>query len=315
MYTRPTTKIAAAPCQGPREPPYPATTSGSRARLAASTRPRPRRYASGARHSAPATAPTPWAVVSSAVVCATAREPPWVRCRAITGTSAMNGEAKNATTAIAQIAAQQDGSPRAARRPDHNEAIRPSDRPAGGARRTNASATTTARNDTAFATNATGYPNAATVAPARAGPTMRPRLNWAEFRETAARNSDCGTRSGRIACWNGPISADAAPCSVTSSTSAAGLSWPAATRTASRTALSAAARFPMISTGRRGSRSASAPPTGDSSPIGRNAPAATSTAQVAWPVSVMTSAPTATVCIQDPTVDMRPAAQSNVNAL
>jgi hypothetical protein len=227
----------------------------------------------------------------------------------------MNGEARNATTAIVPIAAQHDGSPRAARRPDHSDANRPSDRPAGGARRTNASASTTARNDTAFATNATGYPNAATVAPARAGPTMRPRLNWAEFREIAARNSGCGTRSGRIACWKGPISADAAPCSVTSSTSTAGLSCPAPTRTASRTAVRAAARFPMTSTGRRGSRSASAPPTGDSSPIGRNAPAATSTAQVACPVFVMTSAPTATVCIQDPIVEIRPAAHRTVNAL
>lgn len=71
----------------------------------------------------------------------------------------------------------------------------------------------------------------------------------------------------------------------------------------------------MTSTGRRGRRSASAPPTGDSTPIGRNAPAATRTAQVACPVSEMTSAPTATVCIQDPIVEMRPADHKSVNAL
>ncbi len=143
---------------------------------------------------------------------------------------------------------------------------------------------------------------------------MRPRLNWAELREMAARNSDGGTRSGRMACWNGPISADADPCSVTSTTSPTGLSWPVATATASRTAVTAAARLPMTSSGRRGRRSASAPPTGDSRPTGRNAPAATSTAQVACPVSDPTRAPTATVCIQDPTVEMRPAVHRSVKA-
>ena len=45
-----------------------------------------------------------------------------------------------------------------------------------------------------------------------------------------------------------------------------------------------AARLPTTSAGRRGMRSASAPPTGDRTPIGRKAPAATSTAQVALPV-------------------------------
>ncbi len=45
---------------------------------------------------------------------------------------------------------------------------------------------------------------------------MRPAFHWAEFSEEAARNSDRGTRSGRIAWLNGPISAEAEPCSVTS---------------------------------------------------------------------------------------------------
>lgn len=117
-----------------------------------------------------------------------------------------------------------------------------------------------------------------------------------------------------MACWNGPISALAAPCTVTSATSAGGLVRPAATSTASNRALPAAARLPRIRIGRRGSRSASAPPTGDSRPIGRNPPAATSTAQVAFPVSEMTRAPTATVCIQDPIVETRPAVHSRVKA-
>src|SRR6202167_6078302 len=110
----------------------------------------------------------------------------------MTGTSAMNGEASRAITAMLTIAAQHDGSRLAAASPDRSALNKPAAWPAGRPRRTNARATTTARNDTAFATNATGYPNAATVAPASAGPTMRPRLNWAEVSEVAARNSDCG---------------------------------------------------------------------------------------------------------------------------
>ena len=65
------------------------------------------------------------------------------------------------------------------------------------------------------------------------------------------------------------------------------------------------------STGRRGMRSARAPPTGASRPIGRNAPAATSAAQLACPVREITRAPTATVCIHEPTFDTRLADHSN----
>jgi hypothetical protein len=46
--------------------------------------------------------------------------------------------------------------------------------------------------------------------------------------------------------------------------------------------------------------------------MGRNAPAATRTAQVALPVFEMTRAPTATVCIQDPMYEMNPAIHSSV---
>src|SRR5258708_11014316 len=121
--------------------------------------PRPGRYARGARQNAPATAPAPWAVVSRAVVCATARPPPWLMWRAITGTRAMNGEARKATTAMAAMAARQDGSPRAAPQPDHSEASKPPDRPAGGARRPHAKAPAPAGKDTAVPTHAPGYPN------------------------------------------------------------------------------------------------------------------------------------------------------------
>ena len=60
--------------------------------------PLPKRAASGAIARAPATAPTPWAVVSRPVAEAIPRAPVWVRCRAITGTRAMKGDAKSATT-------------------------------------------------------------------------------------------------------------------------------------------------------------------------------------------------------------------------
>jgi hypothetical protein len=118
----------------------------------------------------------------------------------MTGTSAMNGDANSATTAIVTMAAQHDGSRRAAVNPSRSEGSRLVRVPLGGLNRTNASATTTARNDTAFATNAIEYPNAATVIPASAGPPMRPRFHSAEFSEAAARNSRFGTRSGKMAC-------------------------------------------------------------------------------------------------------------------
>ena len=97
-------------------------------------------------------------------------------------------------------------------------------RPGGGDSRTNSTATTTARNETALATNAAANPNAATAAPASAGPTIRPAFHWAELSELAARNSDRGTRSGRIAWLNGLMSADTEPCTVTMPSSASGLS-------------------------------------------------------------------------------------------
>jgi hypothetical protein len=46
--------------------------------------------------------------------------------------------------------------------------------------------------------------------------------------------------------------------------------------------------------------------------MGRNAPAAIRTAQLAWPVREITSAPTATVCIQEPTFDTRLADHSRL---
>ena len=73
----------------------------------------------------------------------------------MTGTSAMNGEARNATTAIVPIAARQDGSARAAVNPSRSEDSRPVRWPLGAASRTKASAITTARKDAALARKAT----------------------------------------------------------------------------------------------------------------------------------------------------------------
>ena len=66
----------------------------------------------------------------------------------------MNGEARKATTAMVTIAAQHEGSRLAAVKPDRSAAEQARRTAAGGASRTNASATTMARNDTALAVNA-----------------------------------------------------------------------------------------------------------------------------------------------------------------
>ncbi len=51
------------------------------------------------------------------------------------------------------------------------------------------------------------------------------------------------------------------------------------------------------------------PPNGESSPIGRNAAAATRPVQPGRPVRAVTKTPTATVCIHEPTLDNRAAHQ------
>ena len=104
----------------------------------------------------PATAPTPCAVVSTPGAAATARAPPPVRRSAMAGTRAMKGEAITPTTAMEHTADQQPGSPRATANPSRSEASRLLPPPVPGARRTQASAATTARNETALAAKATG---------------------------------------------------------------------------------------------------------------------------------------------------------------
>src|SRR5207248_5399669 len=60
---------------------------------------------------------------------------------------------------------------------------------------------------------------------------------------------------------------------------------------------------------RRSTRSAMAPPTGENRPMGRKAAAATMPVHRLWCVFAVTRAPTATVCIHDPTLETRAALQ------
>ena len=57
-----------------------------------------------------------------------------------------------------------------------------------------------------------------------------------------------------------------------------------------------------------------APPTGDSNPMGRKAAAATRPVHRACPVWTVTSTPTATVCIHDPTFDTSAADQTRAKS-
>ena len=114
------------------------------------------------------------------------------------------------------------------------------------------------------------------------------RLNSAEFSDAAARNSDRGTRSGRIACWNGPTRAAAQPCGDQAEQHhrAGG---PRATRIAIATAMTPRPGCPRRAP-RRGSRSARPADRGDQAQ--RQERGRDEHRQVALPVCEMTSAPT-----------------------
>jgi len=73
-------------------------------------------------------------------------------------------------------------------------------------------------------------------------------------------------------------------------------------------------RLAAMMKARRSIRSASAPPTGDSTPMGRKAATATRAAQMAWSVAATTRAPTATVSIHVPTLETRPPAKSSAKS-
>ena len=100
-----------------------------------------------------------------------------------------------------------------------------------------------------------------------------------------------------------------APPRKASTTSTAGGSWPVAARTARTVAKPISARVVAISHRRRSSRSAKAPPSGASSPMGMKAAAATRPVQAGWSVRAKTRTPRATVCIHEPTLDTSAADQ------
>ena len=138
--------------------------------------------------------------------------------------------------------------------------------------------------------------------PASAGPITRPRLNWADDRETAPRRSSLGTRSGTMAWKAGNPMAPDAPPRKARTTSTPGGSCPVAASTASTVAKAISAKVVTINQRRRSSRSARAPPRGASSPMGMKAAAATRPVQAGWSVRAKTRTPRATVCIHEPDV-------------
>ena len=154
------------------------------------------------------------------------------------------------------------------------------------------------------------YEPRATTAAASAGPTTRPKFHCAELSETAPSRSSAGTSSGRREATNGMLVAVTQPATSTTAVTRPGDAWPVAVRTASKVARAASMRLAATRNRRRSRRSASAPPTGDSTPVGRKAAAATSAAHRLLPVTTATREPTATICIHVPTLETRLAENS-----
>ena len=121
----------------------------------------------------------------------------------------MNGAARKATVPIAMIAARQDGcGPRGSKAGPHG-----TDDATMRARRWRESRTNSTRDDDREERDGVGH-EGGREAERRDGGTGQRRtddpasVELGEFSELAARNSDRGTRSGRIAWLNGPISAE-----------------------------------------------------------------------------------------------------------
>ena len=151
------------------------------------------------------TAPAPCAVTSTAVPPA----PLSSTFKAIAGTRAMKGAARNVLRHIASAVTRRPGSRRTNRNPSEierkNFSLRAS---ADGGGRVNVNmTTTTARKLTAFAASAHAKPRTepcavppiAITIPAIAGPTTRPRLYCADDNAIAPGRSSTGTRSGSMA--------------------------------------------------------------------------------------------------------------------
>ena len=152
------------------------------------------------------------------------------------------------------------------------------------------------------------------TSPASAGPITRPRFHCADESATAPGTSSRGTRSGSIA-WNaGKPMALAQPAPSTSSVTSPGLGSPTLAARVSSPANRIWNDVVASRSVRRGRRSASAPPSGASSAVGTNPAAATSPAQPAWPVAVVTRMPTPTASIHVPMFETKAPAQSEREA-
>ena len=143
----------------------------------------------------------------------------------------------------------------------------PSARASGGMR-TRERAIRTAPKLTTFSPKAQARPPAVMTSPARAGPTTRPRLNWAAPRLIAPSRSSVPTRSGVMAWRAGMATAKAHPASSTIVATAATDSRSVAASRVSTAASRVWNRVTPTRKRRRSKRSASAPPNGPRSTVG-----------------------------------------------
>src|SRR4051812_41091390 len=137
----------------------------------------------------------------------------------------------------------------------------------------------------------------------------RPRFHCADDNATAPGRSSRGTRSGSMAWKAGKPIAFAHPAPNTISVTRPGLGSPRLVTNVSRAANRTWNVVVVSSNVRRGTRSASAPPSGASNAVGTNPAAATRPVQPALPVAVVTRMPTPTVSIHVPMFDTNAPAQ------
>ena len=133
---------------------------------------------------------------------------------------------------------------------------------------TAARASRTAPKLSTFSPKAQASPPAVMTSPARAGPTTRPRLNWAAPRLIAPSRSSAPTRSGVMAWTAGMATAKAHPASSTMVATAPTDSRSVAASRVSVAASSVWNRVTATRKRRRSKRSARAPPNGPRSTVG-----------------------------------------------
>ena len=198
---------------------------------------------------------------------------------AMAGTSAMNGDANRATSRSGRWRCGTPVRPGATRTPSAMwRTTRGVRRGSCRGSRTSTRATTTAPKDAALQRRPVSTDRAPGPRRPAPGPMTRPRLYWAEESDTAAEQvltalDQVGQHRlvGREA-HRRRARRRRRP----RATRTPGWACPVAASTASRAANAVSATVVMSSQRRRSRRSASAPPNGASSPLGRNAAAATS---------------------------------------